>query len=193
MKPVRHLIAVFLLTICLSAQAGTPAYRDKGFKGSVGIVTGYDMFSSGYSVQLSNGYMFNAHHYLGAGLGGFSIDWKHPFSFDFMEVFLEYDCYFLKRSVTPTAGIIISSLFDGQGGVIPYFQPTVGVSWGFGKYGLTLKAGSLLLFEAVEPEDPTVYPPDYRVVWHEAINLKYNKNPKLKVSACPIIKLMFEF
>ena len=192
MKLLRPLVAALLLAICLSAQAGTPAYREKGFKGSVGLLTGYDMFSSGYNIQLSNGYMFNAHHYLGAGLGGLSLDWNHPFSFDLLELFLEYDCYFLKSSVTPTAGINVSTFFDGQGGLIPYLQPMAGVSWGFGKYGLTLKAGALMLFESSEP-DPAVYPHEYRVVWHDVINIRYDKNPKIKVTATPIIKLMFEF
>jgi hypothetical protein len=47
---------------------------------------------------------------VGAGLGGLSLDWNHPFSFDLLELFLEYDCYFLKSSVTPMAGHSISTI-----------------------------------------------------------------------------------
>ena len=134
------IIIIALLTVfSISMQAQTPAFREKGFKGSVGISSGFNDFA-GAVIPLSNGYMFNEHHYLGGGIGMYMSRWGHPLNI-LVEYFIEYECYFLKKSSTPMAGVktSIKDIFWDQ--FYPSVEITGGWSWGVGNYGLNLTAG----------------------------------------------------
>ena len=163
MKKLRTLIAVLAiaaLPICVNAQEKNevPAYRQKGYAGSVAVS---DMFIFFAGFDTSHGYMFNEHHYLG---GGFEAYVLFPFlnnSFVYcVEPFVEYKAYFLKRKCTPTA-----SLRSGYciGGTIyytdespytsGYFALNPSLGWDFGLKcgkGLGLSVGLMLLTDMSE-------------------------------------------
>ena len=81
-------------------KSNTDIYRAKGYRGSVSITDQYVVW---IGFDTSHGYMFNEHHYLGAGVGLFLA----PTGFFplFGHTFIEYNAYILKRASTPTAGI----------------------------------------------------------------------------------------
>ena len=55
-------------SLCADAQTKTeiPAYRQKGYSGSVSFTNQYLVW---LGFDTSHGYMFNEHHYLGGGAG----------------------------------------------------------------------------------------------------------------------------
>ena len=106
MKTLKNLTiaaAILLTTLTAGAQTKTelPSYRSKGYAGSVSFT---DQYLVWLGFDTSHGYMFNEHHYLGAGAGFFlaPIDDVPP---TLVHVYGEYKGYFLKKKSTPTAGI----------------------------------------------------------------------------------------
>ncbi len=106
MKTLRNLtmaIALFAFSSGIDAQTmnDIPAYRQKGYAGSVSFTDQYIVW---LGLDTSHGYMFNEHHYLGAGVGFFlaPIDEEPPM---LVHGFLEYKSYWFKRRSTPTAGV----------------------------------------------------------------------------------------
>ena len=163
MKKLRTLIAVLAiaaLPICANAQEKNevPAYRQKGYAGSVSVS---DMFIFFAGFDTSHGYMFNEHHYLGGGLDTYfvPIAIDCPIGYHF---YADYKSYWFKKRSTPTAGIKI-----GYGGALliskdyhsdayaPYgnikLEPNIGWDWGLknGK-GFTTSIGANILMTIEE-------------------------------------------
>jgi len=127
--------AVLLAGLCLDAAAQAPAFRNKGYKGNIGIET-FQVFPG---ITTSHGYMFNSHHYLG---GGFTTN-VAPYSKDanlFITPFIEYQAYILDKNSTPVVGGKILSFaripFDSEEHIrfLNGFAiaPQFGWSWGIG-------------------------------------------------------------
>ena len=144
------LLAVCMLPVCMSARTEkeTPAYRQKGYAGSVAMTDWLFVFGG---LETSHGYMFNEHHYLGAGAGFFlaPIDDVPP---TLVHVYGEYKGYFLKKKSTPTAGIrtgICTTVTEHSGYVFSQaweLEPNIGWDWGLknGK-GLNLSIGATMM------------------------------------------------
>lgn len=125
MKKLLYIItAVALAAGSVAASAQTPAFREKGYKGNVGLQT----------IELlpipitSHGYMFNQTHYLGVGVGAiyFSSFAVYPF--------IEYQAYLLKRNSTPVLGVKLSNLLllESSPNFHAGISPSFGWSWGIG-------------------------------------------------------------
>lgn len=129
MKTIRFaafIMAMFACMASLSAQTKDevkadktkarkeiPAYRQKGYAGSVSL-NSQMLFILG--LETSHGYMFNEHHYLGAGVGFNIFPYKEQIrhssslisseegSINFTPIFVEYKSFLRKRSNTPVLG-----------------------------------------------------------------------------------------
>lgn len=142
--------AIILSTAGLSARTKTdiPGYRMKGYAGSVSFT---DQYLVWLGLDTSHGYMFNEHHYLGAGAGFFlaPIDDVPP---ALIHVYGEYKAYFLKKTSTPTAGVrtgICTTVTKHSGYVFSKaweLEPNIGWDWGLknGK-GLNLSIGATMM------------------------------------------------
>ena len=129
----RILLSIAAITVitavCISeASAQTPKFREKGYKGNVGITT--YVFIPG--ITSSHGYMFNGTHYLGAGFTSLIYPSSHPEIL--VGPFIEYQAYILKRNSTPVVGVKLVGLaqFDESVAYGAGFSPTFGWSWGIG-------------------------------------------------------------
>ena len=133
-------------------KSNTDIYRAKGYRGSVSITDQYVVW---IGFDTSHGYMFNEHHYLGAGVGLFLA----PTGFFplFGHTFVEYNAYILKRASTPTAGIKVGFMgFLGEmdPGITLYswylqksaeLEPNIGWSWAFNEdMGIRLSLGAAI-------------------------------------------------
>ena len=167
MKKLRTLIAVlaiFALPIIVNAQENNeiPSYRQKGYAGSVSVS---DMFIFFAGFDTSHGYMFNEHHYLGGGVEIYVLTPFLPTELvSFIEPFVEYKAYFLKRRSTPTASLrggysIGSSInYSGKGdiktpSVLCQFALNPSLGWDVGLKcgkGLGLSVGLMLLTDMSE-------------------------------------------
>ena len=127
------------------ARKEIPAYRQKGYAGNASLFKSY-----GFSgLDTSHGYMFNEHHYLGAGANYSICDWS--WRFQLLNLYVDYKAYVLKRRSTLTAGLKagypLVALFDegkvysgGASSII--LDPNIGWDWGLKSgYGLTLSLG----------------------------------------------------
>ena len=136
------MFAIVLIATQLSAKgAGEEAksFRQTGYKGSV-LYTNHYLVWQG--VETSHGYMFNEHHYLGAGAGLMLAPIDNVPTF--VRVFADYNAYICKKRSTPTAGIKAgfcralnyddSFKFRNAAEI----EPNIGWSW-------TLKSGNGLL------------------------------------------------
>lgn len=157
------LLAVCMLPVCMSARTEkeTPAYRQKGYAGSVDL-TGWNILFFG--LETSHGYMFNGHHYLGGGLGAHFCPIFFPDMIGVFEPFIEYKAYFLKRGSTPTAslraGYCVASFFHPEldegtvvyaEGISPFLCPTIGWDWGLKSgRGLSLNVGVQIMTNQME-------------------------------------------
>ena len=126
---LRFAAAVILAALCLEMSAQVPAFREKGYKGNVGI-QGLYLYVPG--ITTSHGYMFNGVHYLGGGLSVAVTPSSDPTIVP--AAFLEYQAYFLKRNSTPVAGVKLQGMAELSDR--PYYLagliPTFGWSWGIG-------------------------------------------------------------
>ena len=143
---VKIAAVAFLAGCCLAVSAQVPSFREKGYKGNVGIHTMLLM----PGITTSHGYMFNGTHYLGAGFNAALFD-VNPFSMT-VSPFIEYQAYFLSRNSTPVAGVRLEGLADIQSHKGYYdlgFSPSFGWSWGIGsrrQFGIMPYIGSSLFF-----------------------------------------------
>ena len=96
---LRFIIVVIALCglLPLSAQGSSP--RTSGYRGSVTLT---DQYLAIIGFETSHGYMFNKHHYLGAGVGGFFIPTDNLPRFG--QVFADYRAYLSDRSSTMVLG-----------------------------------------------------------------------------------------
>ena len=153
-----------------SAQGSNiPAYRAKGYKGSVSL-TSLGLYWEG--VETSHGYMFNDKVYLGAGAGlliGTIYD-AHPA----LRAFADFQAYWLPRKSTLTTKVRAGYLrhFYGEDDMFEGTL-TLGWSWGIASYGISLDAGMSAL----------VPPGNFLVA---GVN-------QTKFSLAPVISLSFEF
>ena len=84
--------ALSLSAVCADAKASDPVhYRTEGYRGSVSLTNQYLAW---IGVDTSHGYMFDEHHYLGAGAGLFIVPGATP---PFAHIFMEYKAYILKK------------------------------------------------------------------------------------------------
>lgn len=153
---MKRILTILFLACTVSVgaqeQQEIPAYRHKGYAGSVSLT---DMVIILPGFDTSHGYMFNEHHYLGGGLGVYSIlPGGNPIG---IHAYAEYKAYWFKKRSTPAAGVKV-----GYGGAIiidedyhsdaftPYgegkLEPYIGWDWGLknGK-GLSLAIGANIL------------------------------------------------
>ena len=96
-------LAFAMATVQLSAKDagdGAKSFRQTGYKGSV-LYTNHYLVWQG--VETSHGYMFNEHHYLGAGAGFMLAPIDNVPTFG--RVFVDYNAYICKKRSTPTAGV----------------------------------------------------------------------------------------
>lgn len=132
------LIVVSLLVVSPSFGHLHAQDRNKGYQGSVSFT---DMLLLWNGLETSHGYMFNAHHYLGAGVGVLTtIPLSEPDAF-IGHIFVDYHAYWFERNSSPTAGIKIGYLCsfpDKSNFQNVEIEPNIGWSW-------LLKSGNGLL------------------------------------------------
>lgn len=145
------------------ARKEIPAYRQKGYAGSVSL-NSQMLFILG--LETSHGYMFNEHHYLGAGVGfnifpykvqirhSSSLIYSEEGSINFTPIFVEYKAFLRKRSNTPVLGARAAFthvwwMYDGQ----IQMRETVGLEPVFGwdwklkdSFGLNVALGVQLMY-----------------------------------------------
>ena len=128
--------------------AQTSTLRDPGYKGSISLM--YQGLAC-VGLETSHGAMLNQHHYLGVGAGAFVFPDGKSFP-SFVEGFLDYQAYILKKNSTPVIGFktgYIRALTKDNTNFTQglSLQPEVGWNWAFNpKYGLTISAGANLVF-----------------------------------------------
>ena len=171
MKKLILFAALSVATMCFAASAANARvsdpvlYRSAGYKGSVSLT---DITLAWVGLETSHGYMFNEHHYLGAGAGVFIA----PTGFFplFGHAFVDYNAYILKRASTPIAGIKIGYMtflgeLDGVDGSVPWhaensieLEPNIGWSWAFNEnLGIRLSLGAAV-FIMPQPKDVLAMP-----------------------------------
>lgn len=161
MKRILTIILMMAFAASMSAQDNTeiPAYRNKGYAGSVSFNDHMFLF---LGLDTSHGYMFNEHHYLGGGLGFYItplvVNDVVPMT---GHIYAEYKSYLFKKRSTPTVGFkmgyaipISDDPVDRQKPdqtIVSYykafeFEPYVGWDWGLksGK-GISLALGADIL------------------------------------------------
>ena len=145
MKKIIVFLSLFLSSmISLSAQDTCQKevnsdFRSRGYKGSILYTNHYFVWQG---IETSHGYMFNRHHYLGAGVGAFFLPFDSMPAFG--RVFAEYNAYIKEKSSTPTAGVKLGFCHalnynsDRKFRNAAEIEPALGWSW-------TLKSGKGLL------------------------------------------------
>lgn len=102
MKKYLSLFIIAVIALCgsltMSAQGTSP--RSAGYKGSVTLTDQYFVI---VGFETSHGYMFNEHHYLGAGVGGFFIPTDNLPRFG--QVFIGYRAYLSDKPSTMVLGV----------------------------------------------------------------------------------------
>lgn len=128
----------------MASIAQVPGFREKGYKGSVSY---NNMVLAWNGVSTSHGYMFNSHHYLGAGAGVFGLLAFDEDGVAVADIFLDYKAYWFDRPSTPVAGVklcYLRSLGSDYSDPLKMLglEPSIGWSWGLksGK-GLSLQLG----------------------------------------------------
>ena len=156
---LRAAAVAILAGCCLAVSAQAPSFRSRGYKGNVGIQT----FELMPGILTSHGYMFNGHHYLGAGFNA-TVFPDNDFEMA-ISPFIEYQAYFLKRNSTPVAGIKLEHLTYLESGSIHHYiglSPNFGWSWGIGsrrQFGIMPYIGCALFFDYAEGFDLSILNP----------------------------------
>lgn len=159
-------VTTVICSVCLNAQTKNeiPAYRQKGYAGDVSLVTHF-VYTG---LETSHGYMFNEHHFLGAGVG--YSKWHLSWKASNVHLYADYKAYVMKRRSTLTAGLKTGYLLlcmrseDGlENAGRMSLEPNVGWDWGLKNgYGLGLSAGvqifPALLPDMVETKMPLLLP-----------------------------------
>ena len=153
------LIVVSLLVISSSFDHLYAQSRNKGYQGSV-TFTNMVLYWNG--LETSHGYMFNAHHYLGAGVGLLTtFPFSKPDAF-IGHIFLDYHAYWYDRNSSPTAGIKIGYLcsFPDRSALQNVeIEPNIGWSWLLKSgSGLALSLGANIIPEPVALTENSSFP-----------------------------------
>ena len=136
---VKKLTLIFAAIFCVSYSCETlyAQERNKGYQGSVSYS---NMALLWNGIETSHGYMFDEHHYLGAGVGLLVVI---PFSKPegvLGHIFVDYHAYWFDKKSTPTAGLKIGYMrsFPDKGNFQNVeIEPDIGWSW-------ILKSGNAL-------------------------------------------------
>lgn len=153
MKRILFSVAVlgFSVLAPLNGSAGNPVhdqdgacYRTSGYSGNLSFTNKYFVW---IGLDTSHGYMFNPHHYLGAGAGLFAAPVSgFPV---FAHAYADYRAYLLKKNSTPVTGlkagycIALKELTGNAFSGAFEFSPDIGWSWSFSrKTGLALGLGA---------------------------------------------------
>ena len=161
------LTIILLIVINTSTSAQTPLFRNKGYKGSVGVSSFCIAFPG---VETTHGYMFDSVHYLGVGIGA-NILFPSKLIINIPAAlipteFIEYQAYILRRNSTPVLGARVGCLQSWDFETIPgdflcFFEPTFGWSWGIagGRYGIKPALGfTFFLFPKANRPDEIAVP-----------------------------------
>ncbi len=92
--------SITLLGNVVSLSAQNVSLRERGYRGSVTLT---DQYLAIIGFETSHGYMFNEHHYLGAGVGGFFIPTDNLPRFG--QVFVDYRAYLSDKPSTMVLGV----------------------------------------------------------------------------------------
>lgn len=129
-----------------------PFFRTSGYKGSVSLTARLVFLG----LDTSHGYMFNGHHYLGAGIGFFTAPVGEIPAFG--HLYADYKAYLLKKNSTPTAGIQAGyciAFKDLSGNAFQKafeLDPHIGWNWTFNhKVGLDLSVGASVFLYGTGP------------------------------------------
>jgi hypothetical protein len=158
MRFIHRIAAIALLAaFTVSASAQAPSFRSRGYKGNVGIQT----FELMPGILTSHGYMFNGHHYLGAGVG-FTVIPSSDLSI-IVSPFIEYQAYILPKNSTPVVGVRLEHLMVIDETPIYYAAatPTFGWSWGIGsqkQFGIMPFIGCGVFYQYTGPDRGHVFP-----------------------------------
>lgn len=161
-----------LFAISTTAFSQTPSFRERGYKGSISYT---NMFIVWNGFDTSHGYMFNKHHYLGAGAGFYLV----PDGLDFPTIvhfYADYHAYCFKKASTLVAGLKLgyAKSVHPQGGDLNAFElePNLGWKWGLKSgHGITLSLGAYTMTAPVN----------------------FSENSSLPVTVLPRVSLAFEF
>lgn len=152
MKRLLHIALAILLTAAVSTtlsageKTDSVLYRSSGYKGGVSLTSTFFAFAG---AETSHGYMFNEHHYLGAGAGFLAIvDNSVPVS---LHAFLEYRAYIMEKNSSMIAGVKAGWIGSSDRAVLDdtilpssalEFEPFIGWAWAYGRHiGLNLALG----------------------------------------------------
>lgn len=131
------LIIVAIFFVLYSCETLYAQERNHGYQGSVSYS---NMALLWNGIETSHGYMFNEHHYLGAGVGFLAaIPFSKPEGF-LGHIFVDYHAYWFDKKSTPMAGVKIGYIcsFPDKGNLQNVeIEPNVGWSW-------ILKSGNAL-------------------------------------------------
>lgn len=147
-------LKVMMLSVCIAVSGyaavaqekdeTVPSYRAQGYRGNISF-TDQSLIWMGFDT--SHGYMFNQHHYLGAGVGLFLAPIADLPVFG--HLFVDYHAYILKKKSTPMAGVKAGycfSICDNPGNVFDKafeIEPNIGWNWALSpKKGLNLSLGA---------------------------------------------------
>lgn len=156
MKNFILLVSAFFVAAATCLSAGernhgelNAEFRTRGYKGNAAYTNHYIIWQG---VETSHGYMFNEHHYIGAGIGVFMAPVDEIPTFG--RIYADYTAYFRKRNSTPVAGIktgfcrALNYDRDDHGRFkfrnAAEIEPTIGWSW-------TMKSGKGLLLNVAYP------------------------------------------
>lgn len=144
-------LIVVAASLCAAAMAQTPSFRSPGYKGSVSLTDAYGVW---LGLETSQGYMFNSHHYLGAGVSGFMFPNGTSYP-KFGSAFLDYQYYIKDAKNTPVLGFktgVTHAFGYGKTGGMKFknaflMEPSVGWNWGLknGKGFTTALAGQFFV------------------------------------------------
>ncbi|MCQ2173938.1 MAG: hypothetical protein MJY61_02255 [Bacteroidales bacterium] len=156
MKKVLFPIAAALLLLSYRPAYGRE--RDNGYRGSVSFSNIVFVFCG---VETSHGYMFDGHHYLGAGVGILTTPFTRPLAF-LGSIFADYHAYWFDRKSTPTAGIKVGYMcsFPDTGNFQNLIiEPDIGWSWLLESgRGLTLTFGAFIVPEETRITETSSFP-----------------------------------
>lgn len=170
---IKKFTLIFAAIIFVSYSCGDlyAQERNRGYQGSVSYS---NMALQWNGIETSHGYMFNEHHYLGAGAGIFVIPFSKPEGF-LGHVFVDYHAYWFDKKSTPTAGLkigYIRSFPDKDDLQNVEIEPNIGWSW-------ILKSGNALALSSgvnIVPE-----------------SIHFTETESLPFTLAPCLRFGFEF
>ena len=126
-KKLALIVAIYFVSY--SCETLYAQERNKGYQGSISYS---NMALLWNGIETSHGYMFNEHHYLGAGVGLLAaIPFSKPEGF-LGHIFVDYHAYWFDKKCTPMAGVKIGYIrsFPDKGNLQNVeMEPNIGWSW----------------------------------------------------------------